>query len=42
MEATQAVDRFLIERGLVEMALGGFGIELPDPMYGETKPHDVV
>jgi len=42
LEATEAVDRFLIEQGLVEMALGGFGIELPDPMYGETKPHHVV
>jgi hypothetical protein len=42
VEATEAVDRFLVDQGLVELVLGGFGIELPDPMYGETKPHDAV
>lgn len=42
VEATTAVDRFLVDQGLGELALGGFGIELPDPMYGKTKPHHVV
>lgn len=40
VEATGAVDLFLGRPG--PRGAGGFGIELPDPMYGKTKPHHVV
>lgn len=39
IEATEAVDRFLIEQQLDRLIPGAFGTELPEPRYGEAPAH---
>ncbi len=37
IEATEAVGCFLVEQGLDLLVPGHFGVELPDPRYGESR-----